>query len=1168
MHRLTLLILATLSLHAQTFTARLSGTVKDPTGAPIPDAKVSLTQLETNASKSTQTGESGTFFLPLLLPGNYEIAVEKQGFQLLKQAGIKLEVNQNATLDVSLKLADTATSVDVSAEVPVLQTETGGVGLTLETKTIEEFPLAERNIMALVRTVPGVIARDQVGQSRGGRNVFDSNFSVGGGRTSTNEVLLDGSTNTIGDFNGVVINPPPDSVQEIRVETNAFSAEFGRTGGGVVNVVTKAGTNSYHGAAYYYHQNDAFNANSFVNNRFNTPKPVLRRHQYGFTLGGPLWIPKLYKGANQTFFFTAFEGRREKDPVQSVQSVPTALERAGDFSSTVFLAAAGPQSIQVFDPSTSRVSGNTRSRDPFPGNIVPASRINPIAARLTAFYPEPNRAGSTVTGRQNYLYEASRTYSRDLFTNRVDHYFNGKHRLFGRFSWQENLDTNPATIVRFTNSNSVYDRFANVAIDDTYQFTPRLYNVFRYMFARFRANQISNTLGYDPTQLGLPAYIRDSANILFFPNVTNNEFPSLGGTAHNDQPRDTQGIQNNIVYTRGKHNLRAGAEYRLYRFYPFQIFNPTGLYAFTKQHTAPDQLASVAPQFGLGFASMLLGFGGFQYEKVEPLTAYHHYAGAYLQDDFKVTARLTLNAGLRWETETGTGESHDRLSYFDPNYPSPLRGAPPGAILFTGDANPRTVRANNYRNFAPRLGAAYRINSKTALRAGYGIFFLPLGLEPTIVTTPFNYTVIADAFTPTYSPRVTLSDPFPGGIARPSSADRVTGGSYRLGANSNIVLRHQPAHYVQQWNFAIGRQLAWHTVIDATYWGTRGIHLPIPNLELNQIHPDNLRQGGAWLNERVANPYAGQIRTGLLAQATIPRMQLLKSYPQYANPTTANAYGGSLFYLRPPVGDSIYHAATFRFERRFTKGFSLTAHYTWSKLIDTGGAGNGAAFLDPSALRDIYNVRLERSLGSFDVPHRFVFFYSFTVPYGKGRRFLKSGGAGTLAKTANLVLGGWSVFASNTLQAGAPVAVGGPDLSRLAGASPSRATVVPGVQAKIPLSESIANAKDWDNRCGCTKPWFNPAAFSVTPEFQIPNGPRFLPDVRAAWLRNMDATLMKTFALTDKVRFRLEGQFFNLLNQTTMSGPSVTTVNSANFGSAGGERGAPRTIQIGGRVSF
>jgi len=1154
-----LLLLLALAGVAQTFNARLSGTVVDPTGAPVAGARIQVRQLDTNAVKSAETDTSGVYTIPILPPGFYEVEVTAAGFQKRLQRGVALEVNQAAVLDFSLSLEGLATEVQVTEEAPLLQTEAGNVGTTINAKTIDELPLVQRDVMAVVRLAPGVVAKSQVGDARGGRGVFNSNFSVGGGRTSTNEVLLDGAVNTIGDFNGVAFSPPPDSVQEFRVETNSFSAEFGRTGGGAVNIVTKAGGNRYHGTIYYYHQNDFLNANSFTNNRFGTPRPILRRHQYGGTWGGPVSIPGLYRGKNRTFFFTAFEGRREKDPVRSITSVPTTLERGGDFSQTRFLSAAGPQLIQIFDPATSRVSSATRSRDPFPGNLIPRGRFNPVAVRMLNEYPEANREGSFITGRQNYLFSGDRTYSRDLWTTRIDHIFNERHRIFGRFSQQKSLDTQPSVRVRFTNSNNTKDSFYNTGIDDTYQISPYLFNVFRYMYVRYRANLVSNTLGFDPATLGLPSYIRDSANVLIYPNVSvGSGIPDLGGTAFNNQPRDTQGVQNNLVWVRGRHTLKMGGEYRLYRFYPFQVANPTGLYSFNQFYTASDQIGVARPDQGLGLASFLLGFGAFTYEKVEPLSAYQHYLGSYFQDDWKVNSKLTLNLGVRWETETGTGEAHDRLTYFDPLADSGVGHR--GALVFTGNGNPRTIRRTNWRNFGPRLGVAYRLTPRTAVRGGYGIFYLPIGLETAIVTTPFNYNVIADVFNADYSPRTTLSNPFPAGITRPNSSNRVDNGSFRLGNNANIVLRDQPNSYVQQWNLAIARQLTRTSSIDLTYFGSRGVRLPTNSLELNQIDPKSLANGGTFLNERVPNPMFGKGVPGLLAQATIPRMQLLKPYPQFASPTTANAYGGSLIYFRPPVADSIYHAVTLRYDRRFSRGFSLGAHYTVSKVIETGGGGNGIAFLDPAGIRDIYNIRLERSVGSFDVPQRAVITFSTQLPFGRGRRFFNRN------RLVNRFIGNWQFFTNTTLQAGLPVNVGGPDISRIAGASPSRASVVPGEDPRLPLSLSIANSRDWSSACGCTRPWFNPAAFRTTPEFQIPDGPRFMPNIREGWLRNTDANLQKSVFITDKLRLSLQLRAFNVLNQVTFSGPSIITVGQANFGSTGGVVGNERRAEIGGKL--
>ncbi|MCX6587855.1 MAG: TonB-dependent receptor [Acidobacteria bacterium] len=1165
-----LLVALALALPAlpQTFTSRLTGTVTDPSNALVARATITATNTGTGVKKTAVTDASGVYSIPLLLPGVYDVRIEAAGLQSQLRAAVTLETNQTATLNFALALATTTAEVTITADAPLLQSETSGVGATLETKLIERFPLPQRDVMGLVRSLPGIIAGSQVGDARGGRNVFNSNFSVGGGRTSTNEVLLDGAPNTVGDFNGVAIVPPQDSVQELRIETSSYSAEFGRTGGGTVNMVTKAGTNQFRGNAFYYVQNDAFNANSFVNNRNSVftvdgravAKPVVRRHQYGYTFGGPVLIPRLYNGRNKTFFFTAYEGRRDTDPTQGFNSIPTARERSGDFSQTVFVrpGAATGDLIRLFDPLTSRTVNGARTREAFPGNLIPASRINPIARNVLALLPAPNQPGDPITQRRNFFFNGKNSYTRDVFSARVDQFFNEKHRLFVRVNWQENLSEVPNSAIRLPDSGTVYDAFRNVGLDDTWQLSPRWTNVFRASFARFLANQLPRgPFPFDPTSLGLPTYYRDNANIPILPNFSFG-FVDVGGRAYNYQPRDTPSFQNQLVRSSGKHNTRLGFEHRIYKFYPFQVFNPTGSFSFGSNFTQQDHLAAAQPGQGLGLASMMLGAGSFGFEKVEPLTALNKYWGGYLQDDYRLSSRLTLNLGLRWDTESGAMESHNRLSYFDPTASLNLPGGYKGAMYFTGNGRPRSIRQANYGNFQPRIGFALRLTNKIVTRAGYGIFFLPVATETGIVTTPFNYSLAADVLNPDYTPRNTLSNPFPAGLRPPESANRIEDGTYLLGSfpGAGTVLRDQKPGYIQQWNYALSRQVGRSSVIDVTYFGSRGVHLPIPSMQLNQIDSRYLAQGKAWLETPVDNPFFGRFSSGMLSTRQVPRLHLLKPFPQYGAAGTglAAAFAGALLYNRPPVGDSIYHAVTVKFERRFAAGLSVNAHYTFSKLIDIGGVGNGNAFNDPSALRDIYNIRLERAVSTWDVPQRLILTYSYALPFAKGNRFL----------------GGWELFGFHTYESGRPVVVGGPDLSRLAGAGPSRAFLT-GAEPRLAYQTAMANARDFDPRCACSKPWFNTAAFVTNaaqiPEYVIPNGPRTMPNLRQDWTRNVDAVLTKRFRVTETINALLDIRAFNLFNAVWFAGPNAT-VTSNTFGSVTAVNSAPRRLEMGLKLNF
>jgi hypothetical protein len=789
--------------YAQTITATITGTVTDQTGAVVPNATVAVTSAATGQAKTATTDGEGRYAIAFLQPGEYDVAVEASGFSKTTRSRVTLEVAQAATLDFKLTVGAATDTVEVSGETPLLQTETSGLESTIENRLIEDLPSAQRSTLAFINNVPGVIdagfalaqgenlntngnAQGPIG-SPGNRNFFDSSFAVGGGQSSTNDVLLDGVSNTVGDFNGVAVNPPPDSVREFKTLSGIFSAEYGRTGGGVVNMVTKAGTKDFHGALYEYFQNGGLNANGWQRNRRGQlasgldvlPRIPIKRNQFGGAIGGPVWLPKKFFGPlgydnkAKTFFFFNYEGRRERNPFSRELTVPTANMRRGNFSELLTGAtrtgqtdANGNASLfgQLYDPYAPLVNGRRQAfagnrLDTLPvcnGTVRTAACLDPVALKILEFIPLPNQPGLV----NNFVYSGIANFERDLLATRIDQTVSDRHSFFGRYSKEHRFQGEPNFFNSVaTNSRVITDTFHNFTFNDVYSITPTVINNARYGYTRARAHQTPNSEGYDPGQLGFPSYILATSPIGAFPILNFTDAGAQGqgraseitggqiGGSGNNQPRDTQTVADAVTWLKGSHNLKIGAEYRLIRFFAFQFNNPAGTYNFSRTQTR-GPVATVAPtninETGSGFASFLLGLpSGATKEQVTPITVYHHYYAGFVQDDWKVNRSLTLNLGLRWDYETGTAETHGLISNFDPQAASHLKGkftAPTDPAVLALRPNFADLRGligfpdgpqTEYpkKRFAPRVGLAYRLGEKTVLRGGYGLYFLPYSVE-------------------------------------------------------------------------------------------------------------------------------------------------------------------------------------------------------------------------------------------------------------------------------------------------------------------------------------------------------------------------------------------------------------------------------------------------------
>jgi Carboxypeptidase regulatory-like domain/TonB dependent receptor len=1277
---------------AQTITATISGTVNDPTGAIVPGATVSATSNETGLTKSSTSNGDGRYVITFLQPGTYTIKVAKQGFADTENPNIKLETAQSISLDIKLSVTAEKASVEVKDDqTQLLVTESSGLESTIENKLVEDLPSGERSALAFINLVPGAIdggfaqgrgeglnengnAQGPIG-SPGNRNFFDSNFSVNGGRSATNDVLLDGVSNTIGDFNGIAVSPPQDSIREFKVVAGAYSSEYGRSGGGVVSISTKSGGKRYSGALYEYFQDGSLNANGWQRNRRGVlangravlPRQDISRHQYGGTFSGPVRFfnfgegdsSKGFKKFDKTFFFFNYEGRRERNPFSREITLPTARMRNGDLGElltgtpytvttattrTTWATAGGAPVItgQIFNPygalvpytqsvtniATGVVTTSTvQGRAPFAGNnlaVLPACSatrttacIDPVALAVLRFLPSPNTPGLV----NNYVASDLAVFNRSIYAGRIDHTFSEKHSIFGRYTYERRFTSEPNYFggSPAANVRKVKDTFGNFTLNDVYNLSGSLVNNFRYGYTRARANQIPESQGFDPTLLGLPSYLKTFAPILKFPDLTigggtagstlAGEITSgqIGG-AGNNQPRDTHTFADGITFVKGNQTIKIGGEYRLYRFYPFQFFNPTGNFSFNRVWTRGPigtTVPTIAADSGSSLASFFLGLpsGGVQ-EAVAPATILHKYPAVYVQDDWKINRRLVLNLGVRWDYETGTEETHGLITNFDLNanapvqpvfaagttYDSIARGLNPnlnngvkGLLGFTDKPQSSTSK----KRFAPRVGFAFSLNDKTTVRGGYGLYYVPLSLEATTVQGTNFSTNLAQSnqagqiVNGIVGQNTTfLSDPFPvtGTTALATPPGTLLGNRTRLGQQVFAVEPRRSAPYSQQWNVVFQRELFKNTVLDIGYVGGRGINLPIQGAELNQISgsvidaaraslntPNSCGTAvttlaltipcptiNAFFNQLVNNPFAGQlgIPGSSLNGPTVSRLTLLRPFPQYT----------SVQLFRPHWGDSYYHALQVNLQRRFTNGLSATVNYTWSKSLDTGGVGNGAAFLDSTAIQDIYAFKREKSLSTFDVPHRFVASWSYELPFGK-KKWIGSGWNGI----TNALLGGWQTAGSYSIQTGTPIAITVPPFTTGLGNASTRPNRLPG---NATLSNAVQSAKNGGV-------FFDTSLFQLPADFVLGNAARTFNDVRRDRYRTLNLSVLKNFYWAEgRQKLQLRAEFLNAFNWVVLGTPVTTlgsgavNANLTGFGQIRTQGNTPRNIQLVARYTF
>jgi hypothetical protein len=1149
---------------SQTSTATLQGTVKDPSGAPIAGASIRVTNAQTGTVNQAVSNRDGFFFVSYLQPGQYDASAEHPGFRRFEQRAIKLDVQQIFTLDLVLTLGEVSSTVEVVGTPPALSTSSSEVLTTIDNKKVVDLPLNGRVALGLTLLVPGVVpAGGNAGSSIGVINgtAYPHSFTpwISGSRNATSDVLLDGIPLGLPNTNGGTLamgvsGPTVDAVQEFAVLTSAPAAEYGRTGGGIINIASKGGVNQIHGSLYEFLRNSDMDANNFFSNRAGIARPTFQRNQFGGSVGGPVSIPRVYDGHNRTFFFFDTETTYARVPDVFTTTVPLDAWKQGDFSA---LKNAAGAPITIYDPTTTQLGANgVYTRTPFPGNIIPANRMDPVALKLMKYFPEPNTSPSNPYTQVNNWAEAAKDAADSTdFGIRLDHNISDKWRTFGRYTrgsqttTPNNFFDSPATPLG--RGTQTFTRHAFVW-NNTYVLNSNTVFEFRYGLSRFALKIAPLSAGFDPSSLGLPSYLDAQAalNDTRFPRFDINGVTSLGQITGDGIAfiPTTHNVLTSVTKVLNRHTLKAGFEYRKLFLNFWQESIPAGQFSFDSTWTQQVPTQASATQ-GFGMASLLLGLptSGSQTNNPYVSTASSYYAG-YVQDDFRLNSRVTINMGVRYDVDHPRTERHNQLSYFNPSVPSPLAGQVPGFSHLMGAlefAQPgaREQGSTDWNNIAPRIGFAVKIDSKTAFRAAYGILYGPSLLQAGYTGTSgfqgsTNMIVSLDGRTPVNY----LSNPFPYGF---NPALGATPGP-NSGALTNVGLAisgnwfpSNASPMIQEWNATVQRELPWNFLMEVGYVANKGNHLDEgESLAYNQL-PASDQSLGTQLTNLVPNPFYNIITNpnSVLSKPTVQYGYLLAPYPQYTGLNLSSV----------PFANSIYHSAIVKLERRFARGFGILVSYTGGKLIDDSGFASTLDAGGATARQNVYNQKSDRAVSAQDISSRFVTSLTYELPVGHGKPFLSS-----LPRFANAFLGGWQINTIVTLQSGLPVAI----LQSVNQAGVFSSSQRPNVNGKDPNLQNPSIAE-----------WFDTSVFSVAAPYTFGNAPRTLPNVRQPGLKTADISLFKSFTFRERTTLTFRAEAFNALN-TTQLGPAASTVGSSNFGVISSTAADPRDVQLALKLTF
>lgn len=1137
------------SLWAQTFLGGIRGSVTDKTGAVIPDAKVTLTDEATGISRATVTNADGGYVFNALNPATYDVIVERPGFKKLEQKGLIVGTQGFLSADLAMEVGQVSESVNVEADADQVETTNASVGQDIDKRKLDDLPNMGRNpfyetVKISQNVTPGGDPKFNRMEDQSG----SSQISIAGGPVTGNNYLLDGIAIT-NSSNQAVIVPIVEAVQEVKVQINTYDAEVGRTGGGTFNLFLKSGSNDFHFAAFGYQWLSASVANNYFANAAGLPEIPQMWKNFGGSFGGPVWIPKVYNGRNKTFFWVATENYRQNQTESSTIAVPTALEKIGNFSQSKYVN--GTQQV-IYDPlSTVETSSGTYTRTPFPSNIIPTSRINPIGLNLASFFPAPNEA-TPYYGANNYTSTPLQYDRAGQETAKLDQeltkwmrasvsYLHYGSREPSYETWVNNIASpGQSLLIRFVDATQ-----ANTTITPN----PTTVIALRWGFNRYPNKTLQYTTGLNPEVFGFsPAY---AAEVPYdsFPSVSMSDLSSFGGGTISTTHYYSRSFSGSVSKYMGKHSLKAGGDYRAIHVAgtPTQS---TGSFSFTSSFTSANPNSTVLGT-GSSLASLLLGNpASASVATAESLSQLVDYYGVFVQDDFRATSKLTLNFGLRYEYETGVHSPNNGLIVgFDPNMVNPIQPLVPGiatmgVLEYAGQNGfPTSVQNQNHDKFGPRVGFAYALNNKTSIRGGYGLFWNPFSFS---LQSPIGYTQstpynngLASVANAGAIPAGSLSNPFPGGLLP------IVGNA--LGEKAGIgqaVTAYDPfsrSTRVDQYSFDIQRELPASFVVAAGYSGsvTHDLIQGTASINIDQL-PDQYLSLGSALKAQVPNPFYGTpFALNALSSPTITKAQSLLPFPEFTSVTLTS----------PSLGRARYNSFYAKVQKRMGHGLNLLSTYVWSKNQDTSAASSNTYNAQTSAYQDNYNVNAAWALASINTPDRWTNAINYDMPFGKGRKWLGN------SKGLDYALGGWSLNVESTMQTGFPLQVTQSNNNSVIGTSvqfPNATGLSPQTSGSI---ESRLNS------------YINPAAFAQAPAYTFGNVSRTLP-IRGPGQAFTNASLFKTFTFKEKYKAQFRAEAYNITNTPVFYGPATNISNPATFGHITTQANYPRILQLGLRFFF